>query len=1156
MKKPRQKHRISRQLPADRRAGSAAAWLAGLTLAFGLISAPAQAATGVALLTDPKDLADSSGDIRSIGATVRGDFLFLSMTVDGVAAPSVPQTPEEKSNRYYYHWLLDTDNNPATGRSNAEYEGTPTGLTKPVGSERVIMVGWRDGKPNGVEVYDPLDEDTAILSGFPFLASGNSLTAVVPLSALGLVRGQTIALSAFQEGASDDWAVDWVESVTLTVEGASGSVAVVTDPADLGDSSGDIRSLQAFSLGDRVVFWMTVNGISAPSIENTPEGMINRYYYHWLLDTDNNPATGRSNAEYEGNPTGLTKPVGSERVIMVGWRDGKPNGVEVYDPLDEDTAILSGFPFQASGNSLMAIVPMSALGVVRGQTVAFSAFQEGASEGWAVDWIESAVLTLDGPDLPVATVTDPADMADSSGDIRAVAAYVIGNELHLSLTVHGVAAPPFDEAAEGTINRYYYHWLLDTDNNPATGRSNAEYEGSPTGLTKPIGSERVIMIGWRDGKPNGVEAYDPLDEDTALLSNFSYHASGNTLTAVIPLEPIGLVHGQTIALSAFQEGASDDWAVDWIESAALTLESGQDSGAPVAAVDDPKDMADPNGDIRRIEATVEDGKLVLRMTVYGAVLPTVEETAEGLVNRHYYHWLLDTDNNPATGRSNAEYEGNPTGLSRPIGSERVIMVGWRDGDFNGREVYDPLDEDTAILSDFEVERNGSTMEVRLPLADLGLTLGQTIAVSAFQEGASDDWAVDWIESAELTLSEGALPGIDLPTSFDGNAYGFSIRIEDAAGKQADPNSVTVTLDGAPVTAQASKTGGVTTVAGVHASLLAPNSTHTLKLSLVVSGEAQSRDFVFQVGPYTVLPAAGRLTTVDTANTGFLVYVTQITGDQIGTGERDAYSGRADLAEQQLRGELVSESGSPYYNEADPAPGGPWKGAGVVVEGAINWFEIPGESASLNFPNDEPIPNLATPTSDGMVVEILTYLELSQGSHKLGLYTEGGHQVGTGVAAGGTVISLFDNSGDIQRIPTYFARNQFFDVIAPEAGYYPIRVLWLQNRRDQEAGAILELFSVEDRALHLLNQRSDSLALKAYRAGVLLTPGVEPLEVSATYDPAADGLKLVWAGGTAPFTVRQRASLGAGSWTDLFTTSDRNANVPITGGTGFIQVVGQ
>jgi len=122
--------------------------------------------------------------------------------------------------------------------------------------------------------------------------------------------------------------------------------------------------------------------------------MANRYYYHWLLDTDNNPATGRSNAEYEGSPTGVSKPIGAERVLMIGWRDGKPGGIEIYDPANEDVALATNFTYQASGNTLTAIVPLAALGVSPGQTVGFSAFQEGASEGWKVDWLESQSLAL------------------------------------------------------------------------------------------------------------------------------------------------------------------------------------------------------------------------------------------------------------------------------------------------------------------------------------------------------------------------------------------------------------------------------------------------------------------------------------------------------------------------------------------------------------------------------------------------------------------------------------------------------------------------------------------------------------------------------------------------------------------------------------------
>ena len=71
----------------------------------------------------------------------------------------------------------------------------------------------------------------------------------------------------------------------------------------------------------------------------------------------------------------------------------------------------------------------------------------------------------------------------------------------------------------------------------------------------------------------------------------------------------------------------------------------------VAGVDDPADMADSSGDIKRIEAWVDGGNLNLTMTVYGVFAPSVEETPEGMSNRYYYHWILDTDNNPDTATS-------------------------------------------------------------------------------------------------------------------------------------------------------------------------------------------------------------------------------------------------------------------------------------------------------------------------------------------------------------------------------------------------------------------------------------------------------------------------------------------------------------------------
>ncbi len=188
------------------------------------------------------------------------------------------------------------------------------------------------------------------------------------------------------------------------------------------------------------------------------------------------------------------------------------------------------------------------------------------------------------------------------------------------------------------------------------------------------------------------------------------------------------------------------FAIGWMVTGYSGIAIGQ-----VAGVDDPSDMADSSGDIKRIEAWVEDGKLNLTMTVYGVFAPSVAQTPAGMTNRYYYHWILDTDNNPATGYYNAEYEGNATGVKTPIGVDVVVQFGWRDGHTNGVYAYIALTEE-ALVEDYEYTIDGDTIHAIIPLADLGLTPDDIIALSAFQEGASNGWQVDWLESVVMPLT--------------------------------------------------------------------------------------------------------------------------------------------------------------------------------------------------------------------------------------------------------------------------------------------------------------------------------------------------------------------------------------------------------------------
>jgi len=497
-------------------------------------------------------------------------------------------------------------------------------------------------------------------------------------------------------------------------------------------------------------------------------------------------------------------------------------------------------------------------------------------------------------------------------------------------------------------------------------------------------------------------------------------------------------------------------------------------------------------------------------------------------NRYYYHWLLDTDNNPATGRSNAEYEGNPTGVQNPIGAERIIMIGWRDGEPNGVEVYDPLNEDVPLLEDFEFQHDGDSVEARVPLDVLDVAVGQTVALSAFQEGSSDGWATDWMESVSFTLQAGGGDTLTLEALFAGNPYGFRIEVTDEGDGIVDPATVTVQSDGTPVAATVIKEGGITTIVGRHPALLPPDTVHTVRLALTAGGVPQTKEFVFKVNPYTVLPLETRFASLDESNRGFVAQVSQISNFQ--TQEADVHHNEAGLAEKQQAGEMKdSNTNLPYYNEVEEEFT-KWQITPVVVEDVVNWYELaPGESASMNFPDDQPFPKLDRLPAwglpvEGDVIEILTYLKLKAGFHQLGLYTEGGHKVTAGFNPDDPLLSLFDNSDGVDRVPTYFARNQFFDLVAPEDGYYPVRWLWFQNHKHKEKGLILELFSVENRELHLLNKADDPLSLKAFRAGVLLDPDF----VMPTLNITRDGANVIvrWTG------ILQVSESVTGPWEDF------------------------
>lgn len=202
------------------------------------------------------------------------------------------------------------------------------------------------------------------------------------LMLVAMVCGASLAFTI--DGKFDDWA-----NVPTKVD----------DDEDMADSSGDIKMIQAAYEDGNLYLRMVVYGIITPAVADTPAGMTNRYYYHWIIDTDDDLKTGFENSVYEGNPTDVD-PIGADVVVMIGWRDGAPNGIEAYDAIT-DELFIADFEYAASGDSMEAMIPLDVImakDVQEGQKAMFSAFQEGASDDWAVDWLDPAELVF----IPIA----------------------------------------------------------------------------------------------------------------------------------------------------------------------------------------------------------------------------------------------------------------------------------------------------------------------------------------------------------------------------------------------------------------------------------------------------------------------------------------------------------------------------------------------------------------------------------------------------------------------------------------------------------------------------------------------------------------------------------------------------------------------------------
>jgi hypothetical protein len=366
-----------------------------------------------------------------------------------------------------------------------------------------------------------------------------------------------------------------------------------------------------------------------------------------------------------------------------------------------------------------------------------------------------------------------------------------------------------------------------------------------------------------------------------------------------------------------------------------------------------------------------------------------------------------------------------------------------------------------------------------------LALGDIVTVSTQREANSGVvWSREEGDAGALLLLQYKEPYVpdpnsDIPptlTKFTGGILGFEINLMDI-GLGVDTDSIAVSLNGNPVQVAAVKQAGVTTISYAFSDFPAPNSTHAVTLTYNDDGEpAQSYqyDMTFEVmTQYTKLPAVYASPTVDNTKPGFIANVTQISAN--------VHGGTHIGAENQLAGTLVDPAtGEIWINEADfNSSAGVWSIDPVEIETVINWEQdsMPAGNFTVDNSNhpDDVIPNIPglNGSTDGIVAEILTFLELEAGFYTFGVNSDDGFKVTCGASVydvTARVTGIFDDNRS--------AADTLFNVVVEEDGFYPFRLLWWEAG----GGASVEFFSVVDGEKILINDRSNPKAIKAYRAG--------------------------------------------------------------------------
>lgn len=244
--------------------------------------------------------------------------------------------------------------------------------------------------------------------------------------------------------------------------------------------------------------------------------------------------------------------------------------------------------------------------------------------------------------------------------------------------------------------------------------------------------------------------------------------------------------------------------------------------------------------------------------------------------------------------------------------------------------------------------------------------------------------------------------------------------------------------------------------------LNPSQTQAIRRSVLLSAAVFASVMGWDTQAQTALPNSYAVpsSAVDKSKVGFLVRTWQ-SGSQPNT---------IAWTEEQL-------AGLHGANQADPAvfTDAIYGNKYLDETGVINYWDSGGEG---NFPNDgtKNVPGLpGDVNNDNYSLEVFTVLDLPAGTVTLGVNSDDGFRVQAlsvpdpRSRSGSLNLGQFDGGRGVA--------DTTFQISVPAAGLYPFRLVYEEGGGD----SAVEWFSVaSDGTKHLLNDSSDSAAIKAYR----------------------------------------------------------------------------